>query len=183
MNYRLNGFGFLGGQQVKDGNIGNLGLLDQREAHRWVQRYIAKFGGDPKKVTMCVQFLCRSRRWFHKLTASAILLYSWGESAGAISVALQMLHNKGHQGNLFRAAFMNSGSPIPVGNINAPRSQAVFDFLATTVGCGSNKTLACMRTVSYEALKAAIDQTPAILSCKSLCSLLLQTAKIEILAH
>ncbi len=51
-NHRLNGFGFMGGKQIKDGLVGNLGLYDQRLALQWVQTHIAKFGGDSKKVTM-----------------------------------------------------------------------------------------------------------------------------------
>lgn len=42
---------------------------------------------------------------------------SWGESAGAISVSLHMLANGGNTGGLFRGGFMESGSPIPVGDI------------------------------------------------------------------
>lgn len=46
--------------------------------------------------------------------------HSWGESSGAISVALQMVTNGGDTEGLFRAAFMQSGSPsspVPVGSI------------------------------------------------------------------
>ncbi len=42
---------------------------------------------------------------------------SWGESAGAVSAALHMVANDGNNEGLFRAAFMQSGSPIPVGDI------------------------------------------------------------------
>lgn len=39
---------------------------------------------------------------------------SWGESAGSISVALQMLTNGGNPEGLFRGAFMQSGSPTSI---------------------------------------------------------------------
>jgi acetylcholinesterase len=78
-----------------------------------------------------------------------------------------MVTNKGQQGSLFRGAFMNSGAPTPIGSIVTPRSQAVFDQVSKAVGCTEeNKTLACMRLVPYLALKAAIEQTPSILTCK-----------------
>ncbi|KAG8875527.1 hypothetical protein FRB97_005046 [Tulasnella sp. 331] len=51
-NYRIGVLGFLGGQQVKDAGVGNLGLHDQRLALRWVKKYIAQFGGDPDRVTL-----------------------------------------------------------------------------------------------------------------------------------
>ena len=40
------------------------------------------------------------------------LFASWGESAGSISVAMQMLANNGDSEDLFRGAFMQSGGPI-----------------------------------------------------------------------
>ncbi|MDP9887603.1 carboxylesterase family protein [Pseudarthrobacter enclensis] len=48
VTYRLGLFGFLA---TPTGRPGNLGLLDQLEAFRWVQRNIAGFGGDPGQVT------------------------------------------------------------------------------------------------------------------------------------
>lgn len=48
VTYRLGLFGFL---STHSGRPGNLGLLDQLEAFRWVQRNIAAFGGDPGRVT------------------------------------------------------------------------------------------------------------------------------------
>ncbi len=48
VTYRLGLFGFLA---TPAGRPGNLGLLDQLEAFRWVQRNIAAFGGDPRRVT------------------------------------------------------------------------------------------------------------------------------------
>ena len=46
-----------------------------------------------------------------------ILTISWGESAGAISVANHLLTNNGDTEGLFRAAFMESGSPLPAGEV------------------------------------------------------------------
>lgn len=47
IQYRTNIFGWL----APPGS-GNFALLDQIEALRWIQKNIAKFGGDPKKVTL-----------------------------------------------------------------------------------------------------------------------------------
>jgi carboxylesterase type B len=143
MNYRLSAFGFLASQEVKDAGVGNLGLRDQRMALRWVQKYIHSFGGDPSKVTI------------------------WGESAGSISVATQMLVNGGNTEGLFRAAFMESGSPLPAGDIT--HGQKYYDDLVELTGCsGSSDTLACLRAAPYESLKAAMDTTPSTVSYSSL---------------
>lgn len=48
VTYRLGLFGFLA---TPAGRPGNLGLLDQLEAFRWVKRNIQAFGGDPRRVT------------------------------------------------------------------------------------------------------------------------------------
>ncbi|TBU41183.1 alpha/beta-hydrolase [Dichomitus squalens] len=139
LNYRLNGFGFLASKEVKEAGVGNLGMQDQRQALRWVHKYISAFGGDPKKVTI------------------------WGESAGGISVALHLVTNGGNTEGLFRAAFMQSGSPIPIGDIT--EGQIVYDQLVEVTLCsGAADTLQCLREVPYEVLKAAIDNTPGLFS-------------------
>ena len=48
VTYRLGLFGYLA---TGTGRPANLGLLDQLEAFRWVQRNISAFGGDPENVT------------------------------------------------------------------------------------------------------------------------------------
>ena len=53
----------------------------------------------------------------HSFVVRLDTLPSWGESAGAVSAALHMVANDGDTEGLFRAAFMESGSPIPVGDI------------------------------------------------------------------
>ncbi|MBL8837338.1 MAG: carboxylesterase family protein, partial [Alphaproteobacteria bacterium] len=52
VNYRLGALGFLCLPGVSDGN---LGLLDQVAALRWVRANIASFGGDPDNVTLIGQ--------------------------------------------------------------------------------------------------------------------------------
>ncbi|OCH92841.1 alpha beta-hydrolase [Obba rivulosa] len=144
MNYRSEAsFGFLASKEVKEAGVGNLGLWDQRQALRWIQRYIGAFGGDPTKVTI------------------------WGESAGGISVALQMLTNGGDTEGLFRAAVMASGSPIPVGDI--ANGQTYYDDLVRETNCtAATDTLECLRHVPYNRLKEAVDMTPGLLSPQSL---------------
>ncbi|KAH9030331.1 carotenoid ester lipase precursor [Lactarius pseudohatsudake] len=142
MNYRVSAFGFLASQEVKDAKVGNLGLWDQRLALRWVQKYIHAFGGDPSKVTI------------------------WGESAGSISISLQMLANGGNNEGLFLAAFMQSGAPMSIGDIT--HGQQYYDFLVERTGCtSSSDTLACLRAAPYEELKAAMDSTPSFNSYQS----------------
>uniref|UniRef100_A0A182FWC6 Carboxylic ester hydrolase n=1 Tax=Anopheles albimanus TaxID=7167 RepID=A0A182FWC6_ANOAL len=81
-NYRLGALGFLSLPDL--GINANLGLLDQLEALRWVERNIAAFGGDPKRVT----------------------LFGW--SAGAASVTYH-LYSRPAQG-LFHRAIIMSGT-------------------------------------------------------------------------
>jgi para-nitrobenzyl esterase len=52
VNYRLGVLGYLYAPGISDGN---LGLLDQLAALRWVRDNIAAFGGDPSAVTLCGQ--------------------------------------------------------------------------------------------------------------------------------
>ncbi|PPR02347.1 hypothetical protein CVT24_011691 [Panaeolus cyanescens] len=135
MNYRVSAWGFLASQEVLNAGEGNAGLVDQRMALEWIQKYINFFGGDSTKVTL------------------------WGQSAGAISASLQMLPYGGNNTGLFRGAFMQSGAPIPVGNITG--GQMYYDSLVSQTGCsGRDDTLACLRTVPLDNLKAAVNNTP-----------------------
>ncbi|KAF8167302.1 alpha beta-hydrolase [Crassisporium funariophilum] len=143
MNYRVSAWGFLASQEVLDAKVGNVGLVDQRMALQWVQKYINNFGGDNTKVTI------------------------WGQSAGAISVSLQMLAYGGNSSDLFRGAFMQSGSPIPVGNITG--GQMYYNSLVNQTNCtGSSDTLLCLRGVPNDQLKVAVDNTPNYFSYQAL---------------
>jgi len=98
VNYRLNIFGFMAHPELTKESphhaSGNYGLLDQAAALQWVNKNIAAFGGDPKRVTIA------------------------GESAGSMSVSAQMLSPLAK--NLFAGAIGESGSvlgtlpPVPL---------------------------------------------------------------------
>ncbi|KIM54024.1 hypothetical protein SCLCIDRAFT_1222315 [Scleroderma citrinum Foug A] len=139
-NYRLNVFGFLGGKEVQQAGLGNLGLHDQRMALEWVQKYISVFGGDPEKVII------------------------WGQSAGGISVMSQIVAYDGHANGLFRGAVMQSGSAFPL----APQ-QENYDFIVAQTNCSAtNDTLSCLRQAPYEAIMNAMEHTTYLNSYQSL---------------
>jgi para-nitrobenzyl esterase len=55
ISYRVGAFGFLATPELSRESgqgSGNYGLLDQIAGLRWIQKNIAKFGGDPSKVTL-----------------------------------------------------------------------------------------------------------------------------------
>ncbi|RJQ69917.1 carboxylesterase/lipase family protein [Pseudonocardiaceae bacterium YIM PH 21723] len=52
VNYRLGALGYLNAPGISEGN---LGLLDQLAALRWVRENIAAFGGDPERITIAGQ--------------------------------------------------------------------------------------------------------------------------------
>jgi acetylcholinesterase len=90
------------------------------------------------------------------------LLFSWGESAGAISAAFHMVANNGNNEGLFRGAFMESGAPVSVGDLAG--GQPEYDAIVESTGCSSaSDTLQCLREVPYSTLKAAVDKSPALL--------------------
>lgn len=145
-NYRVGPWGFLGGQEMVAANETNAGFLDQRLALQWVADHIADFGGDPDNVTI------------------------FGQSAGAISIAHQMVYNDGdnsYKGKpLFSKAIMQSGGLIPAANITSQFPQTVFNGLTQAVGCKSlNSTgtqeIQCLRSKNPQDIrKAAVALGP-----------------------
>ena len=125
-NYRLNIFGFLTHPELTAESLykasGNYGMLDQNAALKWVQKNIAAFGGDPKKVTIA------------------------GESAGSIGVSAQMASPLSK--NLIAGAIGESGAainptmaPVPL----AEGEKAGVEFLQKA-GIKSIKELRAMST-------------------------------------
>ncbi len=85
--YRLGALGFLAhpalSAESPHGSSGNYGLMDQIAALEWVQRNIAAFGGDPKRVTIA------------------------GQSAGAMAVSALLVSPRAK--GLFQRAIAQSG--------------------------------------------------------------------------
>jgi len=90
VNYRLGALGFLATPELSQESghhaSGNYGLLDQIAALQWVQKNIAAFGGDPRRVTIfghsagagSVGFLCMSplaKGLFHRALAQSQVRY------------------------------------------------------------------------------------------------------------
>jgi para-nitrobenzyl esterase len=121
INYRLGALGFLAHPSLgPPGELGNYGLADQQAALRWVRDNIAKFGGDPSKVTIA------------------------GESAGAMSVCDHLVA-PGSAG-LFRAAIIQSG-PCQAQATLATAQRTSVDY-AASVGCSYPAAAAqCLRAL------------------------------------
>jgi carboxylesterase type B len=103
-NYRTNVFGFLPGSKIaahRDVDL-NPGLLDQQAALLWIQKYIQKFGGDPRNVTI------------------------WGQSAGGGSVIAQTIATGNHGKHLFTKALASSPFWPKTPHYNAPGSEAIY---------------------------------------------------------
>ena len=133
VRYRLGIFGFLShrGLTAKQGGSGNYGLMDQIAALQWVQRNIARFGGDPKNVTIA------------------------GESAGAQDVGLLLAAPAAR--SLFGKAILESGTPgfgLPFRSLEeAHRLGDQADALLSTGG-----DIDKMRSMSVPALLAVDGQ-------------------------
>jgi para-nitrobenzyl esterase len=129
LNYRTNIFGFFSHPELTKESphhaSGNYGLLDQVAALQWVQRNIAAFGGDPKRVTIA------------------------GESAGSISVSAQMASPLSR--NLIAGAIGESGgmfSTLP------PRPLAESEQAGVEFGAAAGAvSLAALRAMKAEQIQ------------------------------
>ena len=112
LNYRLGPFGFLAHPAFAAESpyhaAGNYGLLDQIAALRWVQRNIARFGGDPSRVTI------------------------FGESAGGMSVG-SLIASPLAKG-LFHRAILESGTGVFIGITPRETAEASALLLAESLG-------------------------------------------------
>jgi para-nitrobenzyl esterase len=138
VNYRTNIFGFFSHPELTSESphhaSGNYGLLDQVAALQWVERNIAAFGGDPRRVTIA------------------------GESAGSIAVSALMgspLSRKLIAGAIGESgALFSSLPPRPL----AETEQDGVKF-AASAGADSLKSL---RAMSSEQIQEVVAKGAAI---------------------
>ncbi|KAJ7124488.1 alpha/beta-hydrolase [Mycena epipterygia] len=142
--YRLGQFGFLAGTPVKQSGQLNAGLLDQRAALEWVQTYISKFGGDPRRVTI------------------------WGQSAGAGSTMFHLIAEGGVNKHLFHQAMGDSPPLLFLPHYTEPFIEDLFTEFAGLAGCGhsANGTakMACLRAATTQTIATAGRNTLANLT-------------------
>ncbi|XP_047106565.1 venom carboxylesterase-6-like [Schistocerca piceifrons] len=134
INYRLGLLGFL---STNDDVVpGNMGLKDQVEALRWVQRNIAAFGGDPDKVTI------------------------FGQSAGGASIHYHVLSpmSKG----LFKNAIAMSGSALNPWAFSRNATDRAVRFAGTLgyTGTSSSDLVNFLKTVDANTL--VLDASSAL---------------------
>lgn len=134
-NYRTGPYGFLANEHLQaEGNL-NVGLHDQRAAIKWVQRYIAAFGGDSESITL------------------------FGTSVGGGSVLLQLLAYGGdvpcEDEVQWRSGIAQSIYLPPVYTVEDMGYH--YTALLNGTRCDS---LECLRALSTDELQAANIATP-----------------------
>ncbi|EXM36263.1 hypothetical protein V3481_005217 [Fusarium oxysporum f. sp. vasinfectum] len=134
-NYRVGMFGFLASKEVKEDGHLNAGLMDQRFLLNWIQKHIEEFGGDPEHVIL------------------------HGESAGAGSVALQLVAYGGKDEGLFAGAIAES--TFMPGLPNPDDLQYQFDRVVNATDCAdADDTLKCLRGIKSTDLQAHNAKAP-----------------------
>lgn len=119
-NYRLGPLGWMAHPAFAAQGNGGYALEDQRAAMHWVQRNIARFGGDPGNVTI------------------------GGVSAGAASVCMHLISPESTQGLFHRAIVQSSGCTFELRDLAAGHQAGLA--VAKIVGCDDPATaLQCLR--------------------------------------
>lgn len=132
----MDAFGFL--HTGSEDAPGNQGLYDQILALKWVQENIAKFGGDPKMVTL------------------------FGESAGSFSTSA--LYLSPLTSGLFKRAIMQSGATNSwLGSQSSTKSLDVTKNLAESLNCTNAVEAELIKCLRSKTVNEILDATkPAL---------------------
>ncbi|XP_048345612.1 acetylcholinesterase-like isoform X2 [Sphaerodactylus townsendi] len=131
MNYRLGPLGFL---SLPPAAPGNVGLLDQQLALRWMKENAAAFGGDPSRITI------------------------FGESVGGASVSYHLL-SPGSQPLFNRAVLQSGTATAPWAWVSPEEAKRRALVLAEVMGCkedGGNATVNCLQQKPMEEFQTFI---------------------------
>lgn len=131
INYRLGVLGFLAhpalSAESEHQASGNYANLDQIAALEWVQRNIARFGGDPDKVMV------------------------FGESAGSVNTCV--MYTSPLARGLFAGALMQSA---PCLHSTLPQAEAVGAQVVQLAGCEGDDPVGCLRQQDGAQLVASV---------------------------
>jgi para-nitrobenzyl esterase len=131
LQYRLGPFGFLDLSEIAGPDYagsGNNGIRDQIAALRWVQKNIARFGGDPSNITI------------------------FGESVGATSVGILLAIPQAR--GLFHRAILESNSAARVGHDVGKARELARQFLKVAGARGIED----LRALSMSQLRSAEER-------------------------
>jgi para-nitrobenzyl esterase len=127
INYRLGALGFLAHPALASrpgGPAGNYGLMDQQAALRWVRHNIARFGGNPRNVTIA------------------------GQSAGGVAVLAHLVSHASR--GLFERAIVQSGA-FALNQQSLADAEVAGEAFAAKAGC-PDQTATCLRSLPVAAL-------------------------------
>ena len=146
INYRVGLFGFMPHPAMDPATNGDLGLEDQREALRWVQKHIAAFGGDPTNVTVA------------------------GESAGAGSICQHLASPEAVQGLFNKAVLISAACLQELPTLEQALATPIWQSVASNpkdpqrsfrcptpndVNYSATASLACLKRISVKDLLQA----------------------------